>query len=250
MRPLPGGDALPSVKPRSRKSSVADASVANGGPSNHGPTTFFLKSEGDMEQSIATCKPKEMTGRPHSGNFGVQSLADTLETAFGTETQSGAPQDGKPRKNSTHETEEQEPIGPSQITKNDSMNLRPSPTKLFNRNMSSRSTSIPSTPIHVETQSPSSALDAPGTPTSISLQSLKLSDEEQGLDETISQAVASSGDEEETMPEEMGSFPQLVMPSIQMPSRRPFTVKGKAMGKLKVLVAGEAGKLSHYLHSS
>lgn len=37
------------------------------------------------------------------------------------------------------------------------------------------------------------------------------------------------------------SFPQLVMPSIQMPSRRPFTTKGKAMGKLKVLLAGQAG---------
>uniref|UniRef100_L7IUR4 Septin-type G domain-containing protein n=1 Tax=Pyricularia oryzae (strain P131) TaxID=1143193 RepID=L7IUR4_PYRO1 len=33
--------------------------------------------------------------------------------------------------------------------------------------------------------------------------------------------------------------PQLVMPSIKMPSRRPFTDEGKAIGRLKVLIAGE-----------
>jgi hypothetical protein len=66
---------------------------------------------------------------------------------------------------------------------------------------------------------------------------------ESGMDDVASQAIASSGDEDEDdlEMEESGSFPQLVMPSIQMPSRRPFTTKGKAMGRLKVLVAGEAG---------
>ncbi|KAK3301935.1 uncharacterized protein B0T15DRAFT_286947 [Chaetomium strumarium] len=38
-----------------------------------------------------------------------------------------------------------------------------------------------------------------------------------------------------------GSAPQLVMPSIKMPSRRPFTDEGKRMGRLKVLVAGDSG---------
>ncbi len=38
-----------------------------------------------------------------------------------------------------------------------------------------------------------------------------------------------------------GSAPQLVMPSIKMPSRRPFTEEGKRMGRLKVLVAGDSG---------
>jgi hypothetical protein len=35
------------------------------------------------------------------------------------------------------------------------------------------------------------------------------------------------------------------MPSIQMPTRRPFTTKGKSMGKLKVLVAGRAGQSTY-----
>ncbi|KAI0199990.1 hypothetical protein F4808DRAFT_431062 [Astrocystis sublimbata] len=37
------------------------------------------------------------------------------------------------------------------------------------------------------------------------------------------------------------SAPQLVMPSISMPSRRPFTETGKNLGHLKVLLAGESG---------
>ena len=38
-----------------------------------------------------------------------------------------------------------------------------------------------------------------------------------------------------------GSAPQLIMPSIKMPSRRPFTEEGKRMGRLKVLIAGDSG---------
>ncbi|KAK3322563.1 hypothetical protein B0H66DRAFT_515109 [Apodospora peruviana] len=38
-----------------------------------------------------------------------------------------------------------------------------------------------------------------------------------------------------------GSAPQLIMPSIKMPSRRPFTEEGKAMGRLKVMIAGGSG---------
>ncbi|ETS76058.1 hypothetical protein PFICI_13002 [Pestalotiopsis fici W106-1] len=43
-----------------------------------------------------------------------------------------------------------------------------------------------------------------------------------------------------------GSAPQLVMPSIKMPSRRPFTSTGKSLGRLKVLCAGasKTGKTS------
>jgi hypothetical protein len=64
------------------------------------------------------------------------------------------------------------------------------------------------------------------------------------IDETGSQVITSSGEEEDDVETQQGasmSFPQLVMPSIQMPTRRPFTTKGKNMGKLKVLVAGQAG---------
>lgn len=38
-----------------------------------------------------------------------------------------------------------------------------------------------------------------------------------------------------------GSVPQLVMPCINMPSRRPFTETGKNLGRLKILLAGDHG---------
>ncbi|KAL1612051.1 hypothetical protein SLS60_000274 [Paraconiothyrium brasiliense] len=96
-------------------------------------------------------------------------------------------------------------------------------------------------PLNTDSRSPIPPSAIPSTPTSASLQSFKLSDEEMGSDGVASQAVASGGEEEDMTVNESGSFPQLVMPSIQMPSRRPFTAKGKAMGKLKVLVAGRTG---------
>jgi hypothetical protein len=39
------------------------------------------------------------------------------------------------------------------------------------------------------------------------------------------------------------SVPQLIMPSIKMPSRRPFTETGKNYGRLKILLAGPSGML-------
>ncbi|TGJ84638.1 hypothetical protein E0Z10_g4091 [Xylaria hypoxylon] len=44
-----------------------------------------------------------------------------------------------------------------------------------------------------------------------------------------------------------GSAPQLVMPSIMMPSRRPFTETGQHLGRLKILLAGDSGMLLDYL---
>lgn len=67
-------------------------------------------------------------------------------------------------------------------------------------------------------------------------------------DDAESQAVASSSEDEGGgvgmgMLADSGSAPQLVMPSIKMPSRRPFTEKGKHMGRLKVMIAGDTGIL-------
>lgn len=64
------------------------------------------------------------------------------------------------------------------------------------------------------------------------------------MDDIASQAIVSSGDEDRDVGSELidsGSAPQLVMPSIKMPSRRPFTERGKNMGRLKVLIAGDSG---------
>lgn len=64
------------------------------------------------------------------------------------------------------------------------------------------------------------------------------------MGDAASQAIVSSEEEEEEadIPSEVrDNDPQLIMPSIRMPSRRPFTERGKNMGRLKVLIAGDSG---------
>lgn len=38
------------------------------------------------------------------------------------------------------------------------------------------------------------------------------------------------------------AIPQLIMPSLTVPRRRPFSEVGKSLGKLKIMVAGQTGK--------
>ncbi|KAI1769175.1 Septin-domain-containing protein [Hypoxylon sp. FL1150] len=62
-------------------------------------------------------------------------------------------------------------------------------------------------------------------------------------------AIGSDDELREHEPSSMlgnGSAPQLVMPSLKMPSRRPYTETGKSLGRLKVLFAGDSavGKTS------
>lgn len=77
--------------------------------------------------------------------------------------------------------------------------------------------------------------------------------------EAVSQAVI-SGDEGESLlgspltssmaspkrkqpcAEQSVSPPQFIMPTLTMPSRRPFTTRGKNVGRLKILIAGDSGK--------
>ncbi|KAL8816762.1 MAG: hypothetical protein Q9223_004277, partial [Gallowayella weberi] len=82
----------------------------------------------------------------------------------------------------------------------------------------------------------------PSSPKSTSSRSFRPSDQESIYD-GASQAVASSEDEAETAQSPAAPYnaPQLVMPSIQMPSRRPFTDRGRTMGRLKILLAGDSG---------
>ncbi|KAF2132192.1 hypothetical protein P153DRAFT_334845 [Dothidotthia symphoricarpi CBS 119687] len=232
MRPLPGGDVLSSsARPRSRKSSVDHHHTT---ASSHVPTAFFLRREEEMEQSRAAFQNTEPAGKLRESTFGVQSLADTLEAAFGPEGTAAADKTAKSRNN----------VG------DDDKGTSRSPVRKFKRKLSNYGASASLTPTSIGVSSPMPTSALPGTPRSMSLHSLKLSDEESALDDVASQVVTSSGEEEEEdeeggegeiLQDAPSSFPQLVMPSIQMPTRRPFTTKGKAMGKLKVLVAGETG---------
>ncbi|KAL8851600.1 MAG: hypothetical protein Q9221_003532 [Calogaya cf. arnoldii] len=82
----------------------------------------------------------------------------------------------------------------------------------------------------------------PSSPKSSSSRSYRPSDLDSVYD-GASQAIASSEDEADEAQafEVPDSAPQFVMPSIQIPSRRPFTERGNGMGRLKILVAGDSG---------
>lgn len=98
--------------------------------------------------------------------------------------------------------------------------------------------SRPFTPLSFGSPGPRSALGSPDSRRGSDFGSYT-------LDDASSQAVLSSEEDEGIDAEkemlDSGSAPQLVMPSIKMPSRRPFTDRGKSMGRFKVMVAGAAG---------
>jgi hypothetical protein len=244
MRPLPGGDALSSVKPRSRKSSVGHAGVAS-----NVPTAFFIRSEEEMEKSSAPSASTQAVGGQRDNTFGVQSLADTLEAAFGPESTTADKRIGSDRNSQCQKKSTSRSVSHSSATSSVQLldNHKLSPARKPKRRVSGHASSPPSMPLNVDAPSPIPTPGMPSTPSAISLQSLKLSDDDSVMEESASQAITSSSEEEGAEPtaqqSSMGGFPQpqLVMPSIQMPSRRPFTTKGKAMGKLRIMVAGETG---------
>lgn len=201
-----------------------------------------------MEQSMSASQSTQSLRRQRDSTYGVQSLADTLEAAFGVESTAVGKKAANTRNNADSNARHTARSG-SHSSSADSAkppeSPATSPLRKLKRKLSSRATSTPLTPLTVEAPSPLPTTALPSTPTSVSLHSLKLSDEDSVIDETGSQVITSSGEEEDDVETQQGasmSFPQLVMPSIQMPTRRPFTTKGKNMGKLKVLVAGQAGQ--------
>ncbi|KAI9817841.1 MAG: hypothetical protein M1827_000960 [Pycnora praestabilis] len=237
MRPLTGGDALTGP---SRKSSFVDnqATTPLAGP-RHAPMTYFLANEGSMQQSSLTSRPESRDKQP---DFGVESLEETIGGASG-ETRG-------------HEAEEEKDMDVGEYSDNKaksegmktdlflsdqpvsaSSTRDPSP---HHRRSSHVTTSQPLTPLFPASPAPGSSL--PSSPKSTSTKSFRHSDEESNVDDSASQAIISSGDEEGDLVSEIqDTAPQLIMPSIKMPSRRPFTERGKNMGNLKVLIAGEHG---------
>lgn len=95
--------------------------------------------------------------------------------------------------------------------------------------------SRPLTPMMLATSGPASAISG--------VSSRRNSVTASVCDEVASQALSLTEADPEPLPSVMdsGSAPQLVMPSIRMPSRRPFTDEGKRIGRLKVLIAGDSG---------
>ncbi|KAF2752053.1 hypothetical protein M011DRAFT_473331 [Sporormia fimetaria CBS 119925] len=178
--------------------------------------------------------------------FGVESLADTLESSFGDSTIM-EPDTERPAAREEAHKDDPRPNTKMPHTASPTQTRSPpaSPPRSRKAALSERNATSPLSPSTIETHFLPQHLKIASTPRSASLQSFRMSDVGSELTESVSQDLTSSddGDNGDGGDEQGGteSFPQLVMPSIQMPTRRPFTTKGKAMGKLKVLFAGGRG---------
>ena len=195
------------------------------------PTSFFLATEEMLESGNAhTDGPSAVNG------FGVQSLHDTMHGTWEHAESDLAEHDGF-RYGTRDPTLRKLPTA----QKNASSVVEQTPFASIDSSSCGQFLP-PSAPLSIISSSqaslaPGSSL--PSSPKSVSTRFYGHSDEDSMSDER-SQVITSSEDEE-TYPSIQDSDPQLIMPSIRMPSRRPFTERGKGIGRLKVLVAGDSG---------
>ena len=238
----PGADVLGK---RHRKDLDATAPAFPTGLAQNIPTSFCMASGDELGKSSV-----KASRSGSDSTFGVQSLQDTIFEASPPmkpedddeedNEDGGDGHDG--RRRSTLKTKpnvrtrdsSRGSVEQARINTGDSSPYNPSQADHSAPSMSQSFASLSS-------QAPLSSM--PSSPKSFSNRSFRPSDED-SMDEGGSQAIASSEDDDiepRSQSSVQDSFPQLIMPSIKMPSRRPFTTRGKSLGRLKVLIAGDTG---------
>ena len=237
MRPIPGDEALAG---RSRNNSFGSITTPLARQTQP-QMTYFMADEKTMEENLerAAQNPASRHLREHmkrsSANFGVESM-DSISSNVQHDSDDERVDMARKRwkqgfmKKKVSEEDMLSAYSPSQKSSvgDDSRNVSPSVGR--RRPSHEAMPSQPATPYFLESPMLGS------TPSF--LRSRRASEVDFLTDE--SQAVLSSGDDEVTsspkaMEPDSGS--QFVMPSITMPTRRPFTEKGKSMGRLKIMVA-------------
>jgi hypothetical protein len=160
----------------------------------------------------------------------VQSLGEALSEAFGRENIAQSHSNIVADRHGVPEAEVKSSVD----------YLRSRLSASFHIQQPSTSPSQSLTPL--QTASPASCFNSamPSTPKSSSLGSLRLSDSgshvtaEENAEGYYSSTQIASGQYER-------SELELVMPSLALPHRRPFTERGKRMGRLTICVAGRKG---------
>ncbi|RAL07303.1 uncharacterized protein BO97DRAFT_378769 [Aspergillus homomorphus CBS 101889] len=221
--------------PRSRKASLEQQWTD---PRSAAPATFFLARSHDTDGEIS---PDEIEA-PTEHLYGVQSLEEVVTPK---EFSSGSSSTRQPLVQDEEEEEEEEREVRQTIRRRST--LKPSDMLTTNSVKSSRFpleelSSRPLTPLTFDHPDDHSSL--PSSPRSISNHSIPHLDDISIADDLSSQAVASAEEDDDyrsTHNPISDNTSQLIMPSIKMPSRKPFTDRGKALGRLKVLVAGAPG---------
>ncbi|KAL2863477.1 uncharacterized protein BJX67DRAFT_384633 [Aspergillus lucknowensis] len=237
--------------PRSRKSSLEQQQWID--PRSTAPSTFFLARSQRLDGSELSV---DSENAPDS-MYGVQSFDETIpsvtsDTACQPELDSSSAT--KPALISASPTQQQQQWSNSQENGGDGSLLEASrkpilrdletnhASGLDSFPLSNLASPRPLTPLNLFNPDDPSSL--PSSPKSFTNQSTRHLDEISITDELSSQAVASSEEDEESRPApnpRSDTMSQLIMPSITIPSRRPFTDKGRSFGRLKLLFAGVPG---------
>ncbi|KAL8720560.1 MAG: hypothetical protein Q9225_002606, partial [Loekoesia sp. 1 TL-2023] len=205
--------------------------------SYHGPpTSFLLTTEDALSKSI-----NDPNNHGVDSTFGVRSIPETADETRqeeeGADGRNSHMEDDHGRRRSTlracPRSRDRSSEGP--VFSKDHGNE--SPPFGFPR----LSSTLPSVSSFSQ-DSQGATRSLPSSPKSTSSQSGRPADGD-SLYDGGSQAVASSEDEADMdmPPGRLDAAPQLIMPSIQMPSRRPFTERGRGVGKMKILLAGDSG---------
>ncbi|KAL8761624.1 MAG: hypothetical protein Q9184_002271 [Pyrenodesmia sp. 2 TL-2023] len=204
------------------------------GPSG-APTTFFLATE-----EMLSKRRGDSDNEGHDSTFGIRSIPDAAEE--GKQPQdiidpiAHTPEEDGGRRRSTLRactkprdgSVEDSVLGKDTVSESPPLGFPRLPSALpsvssFSQDSQSFNRSLPSSP-----KSSSSRFGRPS--------------DEDSMYDGGSQALASSEDEGGIDQQHIPDYaPQLIMPSIQMPVRRPVTERGKNVGRLKILVAGDSG---------
>ncbi|KAJ0413746.1 hypothetical protein BJY00DRAFT_55753 [Aspergillus carlsbadensis] len=236
--------------PRSRKSSLEQQQWID--PRTTAPSTFFLaRSQGSDGSDGSEVSPIEFENTRDS-MYGVQSLQDetfaSATSAAASQPELDSASANKPVSISPSPVPSQQQWSNDQ-DKNCHLEASESVSGDINQSfpLSNLTSPRPVTPHLINADDPCSL---PSSPKSFTNQSTRYLDEISITDELGSQAMASSEEDEQlhppTLSQNTDSVSQLIMPSIAMPSRRPFTDKGRAFGRMKLLFAGapSSGKTS------
>jgi hypothetical protein len=214
MRPLPGDDAFG----RQRSADHEDVTPITSGPNNQ--MSFFLADEATVDSyldqpSIAGSRLRDLKKAPDSGSV-LSPRRDDKDTELS--------------RHASKQPDRENGSAYSPLSRASVASRSPAPMSAQNPPSFSR----PMTPMTLGTSCTGSAMSSP-------------SSRRNSLAGSLSEHAISSDDEDNALQSstldmmESGSAPQLVMPSIKMPSRRPFTELGKNMGHLKLLIAGRSG---------
>ncbi|KAI1805799.1 Septin-domain-containing protein [Daldinia bambusicola] len=212
MRPFPGDHAW---QGRQRPADHEPVPLMASSSSNH--MSFFLADESSVDSYLEQ-------SNPHS------RFLDARKSAASTNVLShrANDKDGESSKQATIQRERDYMPAYSQSSR--ASVFAHSPASMRSQNCSSPSRPI--TPIMLGTSCTGSVVSTPSSRRNSFAGSL--SDHEFSSDDEFFEQRPSNVSDS-------ASAPQLVMPSIKMPSRRPFTETGKNLGRLKVLFAGDSG---------